>query len=68
MAHSIGGITGFVKNLPDGMVEILAEGKKESLSELLEKTRKGPPRAVVEKISEKWSRPKNGFEEFEILH
>ncbi|MBI2972101.1 MAG: acylphosphatase [Candidatus Aenigmarchaeota archaeon] len=44
------GVTGWAKNLPDGSVEILAEGDKEQLEKLLEKVRVGPDRARVERL------------------
>lgn len=41
------GITGQVKNLPDGNVQIIATGMKEQLEAFIEWCKKGPPRAVV---------------------
>ena len=41
------GVVGWVRNLPDGRVEVLAEGTSEQLDRLLEFCRKGPPHAVV---------------------
>lgn len=40
-------ILGYTKNLPDGTVEIIAEGSEEQLSSLLSWCRKGPPGAAV---------------------
>ena len=36
-------LTGWVRNLPDGTVEIHAEGEKESLDRFIEWCRQGPP-------------------------
>jgi acylphosphatase len=36
------GITGWVRNLNDGRVEIVAEGSKEKLEEFIEWLKKGP--------------------------
>ena len=41
------GITGTVRNNPDGAVAILATGTKAQLDALLSWCRQGPPRAVV---------------------
>jgi acylphosphatase len=35
LARQFPGITGFVRNLPDGTVEVLAEGTKDEVSSLL---------------------------------
>ena len=42
------GVSGWVKNLPDGRVEVVAEGR--DLSEFIKWLHKGPPGAVVEKV------------------
>jgi acylphosphatase len=44
------GITGEVKNLPDGRVFIIATGIKEQLNKLVEWCRKGPEKAWVREI------------------
>ena len=41
------GITGFVMNLPDGTVEITANGTKEQLEKYVSWCRHGPPKATV---------------------
>jgi acylphosphatase len=41
------GITGFVKNEPDGSVYLEAEGTEEQLNELTAWCRKGPPHSNV---------------------
>jgi acylphosphatase len=43
------GISGFVRNEPDGSVYIEAEGEEEKLNQFMEWCRIGPPRAKVEK-------------------
>lgn len=40
-AVTISGIYGFVKNLPDGKVEVLAQGEEEDLQKLVALIRKG---------------------------
>ena len=44
------GLTGFVRNLPDGRVEALAEGDEESLTRFERALRRGPSRARVEHV------------------
>ena len=41
------GVTGWARNLPDGRVEVLAQGSSESLAVLESALRDGPPRARV---------------------
>ena len=48
------GITGWVKNLYDGRVEIEAEGKKQNLLLFLNDMRIGPRSAHVSNVLEKW--------------
>jgi acylphosphatase len=43
------GLSGFVRNEPDGSVYIEAEGDEEILKQLVEWCKKGPPSARVEK-------------------
>ena len=50
MANSLG-VTGYVRNLPDGRVEIVAEGPPASLVSLRQWCRDGPPSAIVDKIN-----------------
>lgn len=44
------GITGVVKNLPDGSVHIMASGTKDQLNQLVAWCKQGPPRAVVSAV------------------
>jgi acylphosphatase len=44
------GVTGWVRNLPDGRVEIAAKGSAEALSELEKGLRAGPGTARVEGV------------------
>lgn len=45
-------IVGYVRNLPDGSVEVLAEGEIEALKELHRFCTKGPPSAQVREVDE----------------
>ena len=44
------GVAGFVRNLPDGRVEVLAQADGEQLTRLEEALRRGPPLARVEDL------------------
>jgi acylphosphatase len=44
------GITGMVKNLPNGNVQIMATGTTDQLNELVDWCKQGPPRAVVTSV------------------
>lgn len=44
-------LTGWVKNLPDGRVEVLAHGDRDQVMKLFEWLKKGPPRAKVENVT-----------------
>ncbi|MFA4015323.1 MAG: hypothetical protein RUDDFDWM_000403 [Candidatus Fervidibacterota bacterium] len=60
------GLTGYVRNLSDGSVEVVAEGSKEELDKLLEKLHQGPPAARVRKVIVNWSEAKGEFDRFEV--
>ena len=59
------GLTGLVKNLPDGSVYIEAEGPEDKLNELLKYSKKGPKYAKVEKVEYEYMEPTNKFKGFE---
>jgi acylphosphatase len=44
------GIAGFVRNLPDGSVEVVAEGSGEALRALADRLVQGPAFATVESL------------------
>ena len=50
-AAMIEGVQGWVRNLPDGSVEVYVEGDRESVSRMEHKIRRGPPAARVEQVS-----------------
>ncbi|RMF60657.1 MAG: acylphosphatase [Calditrichaeota bacterium] len=60
------GITGYVKNMPDGSVEVYAEGEKAFLEEFLKDLHQGPFSAVVEKVDVEWLPPKENLSDFSI--
>ena len=44
------GVHGFVRNLPDGRVEVLVEGDQESIDRVEMKIRRGPAGARIESV------------------
>ncbi|MGR3293286.1 MAG: acylphosphatase [Candidatus Scalindua sp.] len=44
------GLTGWVKNCPDGRVEAVFEGDIDKIDQVLEWCKKGPPGAVVRNV------------------
>ena len=60
------GLTGWVRNTVDGRVEIIAEGKKEKIQELLKWAEKGSSFSRVENLEVEWEEPKDDFTSFEI--
>ncbi|HUU37017.1 MAG TPA: acylphosphatase [Candidatus Desulfaltia sp.] len=61
------GLSGWVKNLPDGRVEALAEGEKESLAALIAKLKQGPPSAFVENVAVTWEDCRDAFSDFRVV-
>lgn len=61
-------LSGWVRNLKDGRVEVLAEGKKSALDKLLEKLKEGPPGAWVEDVNVKWEEYKGDLKGFRVVH
>lgn len=59
-------LTGFVENLWNGAVHVVAEGEKENLLKLLELLKKGPSMARVERVDFSFGEFKNEFIDFEV--
>ncbi len=60
------GLTGWVKNLMTGSVEVVAEGPRPALQELLAFLRQGPPGARVTNVRVDWSAATGEFKFFEV--
>jgi acylphosphatase len=61
------GLTGWVKNKPDGSVEILAEGEEDTLKELIGWSNRGPSAARVERVDVRWRSFVGDFFDFRIV-
>jgi acylphosphatase len=64
-ATSLGAV-GWVRNLWDGRVEVVAEGERGALDQLLAWLRRGPPAAEVEAVDVQWETPTGKFRQFEV--
>ncbi len=60
------GLTGEVKNKPDGSVHIIATGLPETLEQMANACRMGPPRAIISHL-EITDLPLQSFVSFRIL-
>lgn len=67
LAHQYG-LVGYVRNLPDGRVEIEAEGAKGLLQDFLREIRRGPRFGHVEGMEIAWREPGRGYSRFLIRH
>ncbi len=60
------GICGWVKNLANGQVEILAEGERDRIEDLIGLVRKGPPLSRVENLDIEWAAYEGSCKDFRI--
>jgi len=62
------GVTGWIRNLPDGRVEAVFEGEKDAVEQMIEFCRRGPPAARVDKVEVIWEPYKGEFNSFTIRY
>lgn len=60
-------VTGWVQNLPDGSVELVAEGPKYALDELIAWCKQGPPDAKVSEVFITWGDFVDEFKTFLVV-
>ncbi len=60
------GLTGFVRNLPDGNVEVLAGGHRGLIEDLVAALKIGPRAARVKAVSLEWVTSSEEYDRFEI--
>jgi len=60
------GLTGWVRNLPDGSVRILAEGPRPDLEIFCDWTARGPDHARIDRRDISWSEAAGKFDDFLI--
>lgn len=60
------GLSGWVKNRPDGTMEVLVEGEETAIRELYSWAQKGPSAARVERVDARWRSFTGEFPDFRI--
>ena len=61
-------VTGYVRNLPRGAVEVVAEGERKQLEKLITYLKVGPPDARVEKVVANWSEYTGNYSSFRVRY
>jgi len=61
------GVTGWVRNCPDGRVDAHIEGEAAPVEKMIERLRRGPSAARVEDVR-LWDVAPCDFEDFEVRH
>lgn len=65
-AERIGRVSGWVRNLPEGSVEVLAEGPRAEIEAFVTWLRRGPRHARVERVEISWQSPRGDLAPFDI--
>ena len=60
------GLSGWVRNLPEGGVEAVAEGQREDIEKFIEFCKEGPPGSSVENVEVSWEMPTHKHKGFGI--
>ena len=61
------GVTGWVRNCPDGRVDSHVEGEQAAVEQIVERLRRGPPAARVEDVR-LWDVEVCDYDGFEVRH
>ncbi len=61
------GVKGWVQNLPNGTVEVVAQGNKEALEKLIAYLHKGSILSRVENVAVAWRTPQKTFDSFTLV-
>ncbi len=62
------GVVGWVRNLRDGRVELVAEGQTSTLEQLLSQVQSGPMKNFIRDIHGSWHPATDAFNDFEIRY
>jgi acylphosphatase len=62
----LGGICGWVRNTPEGDVEVWAEGPREKLTAFLQWLYRGPPHARVDSVRYEMRAPQGRYRNFSV--
>ncbi|MBU3941787.1 MAG: acylphosphatase [Nanoarchaeota archaeon] len=60
------GLKGFVMNVPNGNVEVIAEGNEKEINELIDFCRKGPMLSCVANLKIEYEEFKGEFDDFTV--
>lgn len=61
-------VVGWVKNLPDGTVEVVAQGGQDLLKDFVEYLHEGSLMSKVESVSVDWKTIRREIDDFSIKH
>jgi acylphosphatase len=61
------GVFGYAKNMPDGTVEVVAQGEENTLKTFLESVSAGPENAQVESLNVMWGKAEEPYTKFDQL-
>ena len=59
-------LVGWVRNLSDGKVEIIAQGEKDKLNQFILKLKQGPPDAKIDQVLATQQTATDGFNDFSL--
>jgi len=62
------GLRGYVRNLPSGDVEVVAEGERERGEKMVEYLKRGPPAAIVRRVVTSWSEYTGNYSSFRVRY
>ncbi|PTX59981.1 acylphosphatase [Melghirimyces profundicolus] len=62
------GVKGWVRNRPDGTVEIDAQGPASKMERFVEAVRKGSPASQVKRLETKEKKPTDRYRTFEVRY
>jgi acylphosphatase len=62
------GLTGWVKNLPDGRVEVICEGFREQVLTMIDWCKEGPGPARVDNVEVDWEGYTGEFKSFDVRY
>jgi acylphosphatase len=62
------GVRGYVRNLPGYKVEVVPQGERASVEQVIAFLREGPPGAVVTDIAVDWRDPAETYEGFHVRY
>ena len=60
-------VTGSIRNLENGKVEVIIQGNKEEINSMIEICKKGPPWARVSNVDIDWNDKIEDYKEFRII-